>query len=383
MFSFYSIYKEFEDLYKRGIKVVNTGMLPELPDYVGQLFSFPDQRVVSAGDVAGVERREFAVLGVRVVLDFVHLGGRGNAWKKKRMAELCVWTQRALFFLLKWAGVPVDKLESRDIHVVLANSPLKKVVPGVCLHRGQGQRVCGEADVYTAFNVNSGLTTFSAGIGPVSNKVLVYRDEEMVKVLVHELVHRLRFDFSYWEYEAQEEALKAAFPLWCRPIGGSRVALSECFTDTVACWLVAHFFVLYGQGQSKSANSISLASAMTERTYLRRVARVLALQHEYMVNQAAKITREYAAGRVVGEKTHVFSYFIAKAAIFGMPGGCEYVLARWHPSKRFNKGNWVAFYAYVTRAVKSRMFKKALSIVEPCVEKTVGKEGMRMQRIEL
>jgi hypothetical protein len=372
--SLYSIYKAFEKLYDggKGIRVTRHKFQTELPDYVHQLFSLPDQRVVSEESIKGVERREFVLLGVHVRVDFIHL--HGTPWKRARMNELIVWAQRALYFLMMWANDKRadDAKEPKEIHIVLANSPVKKVVPGVCAKSRHRGIVCGERDVFTAFHVNSGLTTFASGIGAVSNKVLVYREEEMVKVLIHELVHGLGYDFRYWEYGEQEDALKRAFPQWCRPQEGSRVALSECFTDTVACWLTAHFFVLY-KAKGHGATHVSC------RVYLSRVARVLALQHEYLVNQAAKITREYAAGRVIGEKTHVFSYYIAKAAIFSE---CEYVLSRWHPSKN-QKLDWVAFYGYVTRAVKSRAFKKALALVEPYVDKTVGKEGMRMQRIDL
>ena len=364
MFSFFHIHQKFVKSVQPSIAVKRQKKSTELPGYVNTLFSYPDQRIIKPSDLKSFERCEFDISGIRVTVDFFHI--INATWKRGRIDELVRWIQRIVFFLTEWAMTANKVSIPRSLHIAIANSSIKKMMPGP------------DETTFAPFHVNSGLNVTNMGNTDSTGRIsLIYRDEEMVKVIAHELVHHMALDFTHYDYPTEEAILKDRFPEWCRPVGGSRVALSECFTDTVACWLMVHLLVLF-------RGNAHVIATTTERTYLAQVKHVLELQHEYLISQAAKLTREYASRRgiqVMGETTHIFSYYICKAAIFGK---ADYVLKRWHPSRKNVKNNlkldWSAFYGFVTRAVGSKAYRDVLNTYAQATQAT---RHLRMQRIEL
>lgn len=352
MFSFFSIYESFEKTKFRTKKQHSIPFTSGLPSNGSNLFgAYLDKRIVKADDVRGYERYTLLMelmdgQNLIVNVDFLHL--TTNEWTEKRIVQVVRWVQRIVFFVLKWARLPNERAP-RELNIVLANSPVKKMLP--------------DDGVFEFIHVNSGVNTRYLNDG--SGYSFIYREEELVKVIVHELAHQMQLEFHHWDFPQQEQQLIANFPEWCKPMG-SKVALSECFTDLIACWFMAHLLVLFGSSKWRYTKD--------EEGYLQKVRGVLEMQHEYLCRQAVKIIRVYKV-----EHTHVFAYFIAKAAIFDRAD--EVLNGQWHPSHGA-KRNWQKFYAFVTRRLKSRTFAHIIRKVGSC--KAVHEDkSLRMQRIEL
>ena len=136
--------------------------------------------------------------------------------------------------------------------------------------------------------VNSGVTDSSAA----KTIVLLFRRQEAVKVLVHELVHALGKDVlrnrdgEAGARLAAEVGLASSVP----------VLLNEAYTETLASFLYA---TLISRGEP-SATRVAL-DAM-KRHFLAQAEKVLCVY--------------YSPTRGMAQRTHVFEYYVVKAALF-------------------------------------------------------------------
>jgi hypothetical protein len=145
-------------------------------------------------------------------------------------------------------------------------------------------------------HVNSGVTMFAEN----ETNIIVYREEEMFKVLLHELIHAYRIDFhdynkNYDNYLMQKYDLHVRLP---HKNMNTPLALYEAYTDTLACYgHLITYCVMKG----------------------RSLPRLLKREQQHILSQAKKVweycNRQNTKGNFI-EGTHVFSYYIAKAAIF-------------------------------------------------------------------
>ena len=180
-----------------------------------------------------------------------------------------------------------------DVRVNVFLSPFKKVFP-----RSHG-------DPLTPLHVNSGVTYHN--MHDTIKNVIVYRKEEVFKVLMHELIHAYELDISRMS-EAIEMPIRNAF-------GKSGVVLriNESITDTLACMLnVIMYCILKNQGTRKPTIASVEKRMSDERQYILKKGNQVFAWEGY----------RYQEDRIVlprlnmYEHTHVTSYYIIKAMNF-------------------------------------------------------------------
>ena len=145
-------------------------------------------------------------------------------------------------------------------------------------------------------HINGGVTFFA--YSPL--RVLVWREEDAEKVLVHELVHRFGLDHAL-SGERAEQASRALATRHGVTASGPRRDLSEAYTEAMACMLHAHLFAARQGPRPKPAEALSIASA-----HFITVAARLALHF------GLPPERPFA----YKESTHAFAYVACRAALF-------------------------------------------------------------------
>lgn len=166
---------------------------------------------------------------------------------------------------------------------------------------GHRKRFPGKGRPPTPYNVNTGVTFFTPG--ERRRDVVVYRDEEVFKVLMHELIHAYGIDSVHMS-EGVEAPIREYF--------GKRgkIYLNESFTDTVACLFnLAAFAVLWCRVQpGRDPSKVFEVLLAKERDYIIDKSRQVLLHEGYMFDGNGLTAR----GRAT-EATHVISYYVIKA----------------------------------------------------------------------
>lgn len=151
-------------------------------------------------------------------------------------------------------------------------------------------------------NVNSGVT-FKSGEGGGSSAVLVFRHEEMFKVLLHELLHL--YDFDYFETPGLFD--NASFKREYK-IETAKLGLNESFNDALTLSLYLGFYIAVKEPRYMTSFTEFYKAYRVHFNHLR----------SYLVKMSAKL-RLYQARHFNGETregTHVFAYYHGKAALF-------------------------------------------------------------------
>lgn len=170
------------------------------------------------------------------------------------------------------------KIEKSEIKIILINYDGKKLIPN--------------NNIFTSFNVNSGYSSDYGGI-------VIYRREEMFKVIVHELIHNLNFDNKYITNDL-ELLLKKKF---C--ITGD-LKLNEAFTEAYANLLNSILYTL-------------LSKEWLHRSFNKILINNIKLEHKFSRYQANKVLRQVLYNKnctsVNPEKTSAISYYVIKSII--------------------------------------------------------------------
>ena len=153
-----------------------------------------------------------------------------------------------------------------------------------------------------ARNINSGVTTIYRNSGNV-NHTTVYRNEEMGKLIVHELIHNLEYDLAF--NDSRDDELHNYFNV----SRSSPILLNESYTETIACIMNS---ILVSIENGKNFNDVK------EKLYFELV---------FNLFQTAKILNYYGFSGVdemnvmddgIGkfkQATNILSYFYLKTAI--------------------------------------------------------------------
>jgi hypothetical protein len=200
-------------------------------------------------------------------------------YRTKLLILLCSYIQ---FLYVKYPRLEVTK--PMKLYVFL--SPFKK-------------ELASEGSL-KPFNVNTGFTLFDP-FKPY-NTIVVYRKEELFKVLIHELTHYFRIDRALVPGHVQQE-LKTMFKISNDP------HIHEAITDFWSCYVNILYFSLF----NAKGDLVSL-----ER-FKEAVARNLRGETGFIVNQARKVMyheEKCSSSRIISEDTHVVAYYILKAVMF-------------------------------------------------------------------
>ena len=145
--------------------------------------------------------------------------------------------------------------------------------------------------VLSSKHVNSGLTTFYKSENRAD--VLVYRREEMCKVLIHELLHAHDIDSKYIS-SSSESNISSLFCL-------DRLNINEAFTDAFACILNVILYTFFEKGDMSRLN-------MNMRREI-----------DFIKSQAHKVISYTGytgiCVRPIKEETSVMSYYVVKSVI--------------------------------------------------------------------
>jgi len=208
----------------------------------------------------------------------------------------------------------------RELEVSIIRCPLKKMMP--------------RDGMMTPLHVNSGLT--------YGTHVLVYRNEEMIKVLTHELIHAFGVDRKTIS-AIEEKEITDLFGIKCKS-----VFINEAFTDTLACYINAVMYaVLNGE----------------------RVSSALAKEKRHIVRVAEEILWRRRQNRAQGvcEKTHVTAYYVIKAMLF----------------KRLPAFIWLLQKHHMCFEFEIREFIELIKGCDELVPRSHGLRSLRMSCLEI
>jgi len=198
-----------------------------------------------------------------------------------------------LVFYVSWIKyiLNIIKPEVRDVRLKVYLTSFKKSFPG-------------NQKMLEPYNVNSGVT-FTYNHVPYKD-VIVYREEEVFKVLMHELIHAFNIDSIYLD-DRHEGRFREYFGRSCK------LYLNESFTDTLACIYNCLSFSLILGRVKKDPDILSLFKMYLarERLYILEKSRDV-LTYEGFKWDSGGITHK---GKST-EETHVISYYILKALNF-------------------------------------------------------------------
>jgi hypothetical protein len=174
-----------------------------------------------------------------------------------------------------------------EIDIVLFFSEAKKELPT-------------DASIRTLspVHVNSALTIHK----PVPF-CMIYRLEEMEKVILHEMMHAYKIDF--WWDSGHEAYFRDTFKIGDT---GKGIRLSESYNDILACAFMVGIDVFQKMPECSLSNFIKM--------YERR----LHYSKMHIVNVAQRVIAFYGDASVSAspwqEDTHAFSYYVVKALLF-------------------------------------------------------------------
>lgn len=211
----------------------------------------------------------FVVKDVSVSFEFL------DSSKNARRARFLMEYTMFLIYLLERFNP-----QARKLSLILIDYDAKKKLPV-------------DGSVLTSEHVNSGLTMmFSSSYA----EVIVYRREEMVKVLTHEMIHFLNIDAKYISPH-EESWLTDTFCLT------KSVNMNEAFTDAFACTLNVVMYTILSMKSDRTFSKLLAINLRKEIGYIKGQARRV-LEH---VNY--KETCEHN----ITEHTHAISYYVVKA----------------------------------------------------------------------
>lgn len=175
------------------------------------------------------------------------------------------------------------------LHLGLAFSPIQKRLP-----TRAGSPIEPE-------HVNGGVTWKQHGL------VIVYRQEEWEKVLLHELLHFYEFDYHPSSMPSTSASVTVSKALAKENNIQTRhgaVALNEAYVETLTTLL----YVAYSILRSHAVKSISYSAFKT------RWRKAMATAQQHFHRQILKLLRHFRGGPWT-ETTHAFAYFVCKAAL--------------------------------------------------------------------
>lgn len=150
----------------------------------------------------------------------------------------------------------------------------------------------------TPFQINGGVTWY----GTTEANIIVFRKEEMIKVLTHEMIHAFNIDAKYIS-EYDEAFLNHYFRIHCKS-----VTINESFTDALAVLINTVIFAHLKRGDFEAEFKKSLK-----------------IEQEHLYKQARKVLKFYGYRKVadkliidhpICEKTHTISYYVLKSIVF-------------------------------------------------------------------
>ena len=193
-----------------------------------------------------------------------------------------------------------NSANSITINIILVLTNKKKVLNTDYTHMGPKE-------------INSGLASYGDN---TTSKIVIYRMEELSKLLIHELVHYLKLDFTHIEF--------ADFFNYVNISPSTPITPNESFTEIVACFINC-IACSYEHGCRKN---IKLANKYINYELKYNIYQVAKILCYFGFKDASDFFRPYTSNNSVSQKkdsavfkqtTNVFSYFIIKTSLLFVP----------------------------------------------------------------
>jgi hypothetical protein len=185
--------------------------------------------------------------------------------------------------VLNYYVFTLNKLHHRNaIHITLYLTDVPKTFPAT------------QNTIIGSFHVNSGYSILDSSNNNFS--IVIYRKEELLKVLLHELIHC--WNIMFHSYDVQYDYFfiqKYQITVIDNKHKTNTLALYECFTDILACY--GHLLTSLLFGNTKDMENLE---------------KLIQKEKRHMCSQANKIWN-FTKRK---ESTHCFSYYVCKAALF-------------------------------------------------------------------
>jgi hypothetical protein len=224
--------------------------------------------------------------------------------KQNTKIKLSKYIIRVVYIIIFLCSKICPLHEVHTLNMKIICSPFKKR-----LSRKQ-HNICDKG--IATYNINSGVTTTFMNTGVA--EIIVYRQEEVIKVIIHELLHAFGLDSKLMTPET-EAPLNAFFGLTTSQQHTLRT--NESFTDTYACLLnvfLATKFLCSGVVDSMTDKYVFRGLVSKELIYI--VGRANKLFPFLGIELDAKTKKLVNKCDTRTEQTHVISYYILKAMNF-------------------------------------------------------------------
>lgn len=211
------------------------------------------------------------------------------------------WVRKALL-VQTWLRVALDICSGKcaqTLRIVVYLSPETRELPS------------SPVDTMSPIHVNGGVATACSSDG----EICVYREQEWLKVLVHETFHALGLDNAGHVDTISKVAMEQLFP-----IPGLDLSLRETYSEVWARTINAALVCLLhpqGQGRENFATMFEFLLGIERIFALYQAQKILghmglSFRGLYATDNASK-----AALRLLyRENTHVFAYYILSAMVF-------------------------------------------------------------------
>jgi hypothetical protein len=161
----------------------------------------------------------------------------------------------------------------------------------------------------SSYHINSGVTISQipiVGSAVTEAEILVYRKEEMIKVLTHEMIHAFGLDAKNIP-EEKEQYINEHFKLNCKSAN-----INESFTDSLACLINT---VIYTHLQRpKDFNKQYAINIKKESQHILNQAIKVLVHNKYFIQKSQQPQLSHPSH--VCESTHVTSYYVLKAVVY-------------------------------------------------------------------
>jgi len=167
----------------------------------------------------------------------------------------------------------------------------RKITIHLCLLSDK-KRIRKNQKKITQLNVNSGSNYFS----DTESEICIFRREEAIKVIFHEIIHGLRFS----ELGSHEEITKRLCQKY--NLGSKDILVDESYTEMWA----------------KIMNCYFISSLTNSQTKFQHFSTLLALEQEFSIYQANKVKQfvKKSSDKNLDKDTNVSAYYLVVGEIF-------------------------------------------------------------------
>ena len=234
-----------------------------------------------------------------------------------------------VFMIIYLLNLYSSKSCNKNLHINIYLTPCKKLFPSK------------KFDIIGVDHVNSGFSNI--GCQETTN-ITIYREEEWIKVLIHELFHNLNLDFSLMDITKWSNMLSNKFEINCD------FAIYETYCETWA----------------RILNVAIKSFTLDKKEFIIDFKFLINKERIHSLLLASKILKRFKSSRDYIEDSNVFCYYILTASL--MNNYLDFIL--WCDENNLNLLNFKktekslkSFVDLILTEVDSDSFKKSLDCI--------------------